>query len=222
MSVKSLGNGLKNELRPATTQSPLAVDILIPAWLVSNMDTSTQKMSGDQKTAAFTISGVSLLIVIARHIWPDKIILDQATMLLLALAALPWLTLFFKKFRIPGLGEAETQDRAQGATQNPLPPADVQPRVAAAAPSADALKVLATLWRYQRQAFGSDLTKRWTFTVHPSAREYPRFLAGLSETVNRGWVAVSPETRQCMLTNEGLAYVESNPSVREHADIYRF
>jgi hypothetical protein len=144
-------------------------------------------MSGDQKAAAFAISGVSLLIVIARHIWPAQIILDQATMLLLALAALPWLTLFFKKFKIPGVGEAETQDRAQGATQNPLPPADVQPRVAAAAPSADALKVLATLWRYQRQTFGNDLTKRWTFTVHPSAREYPRFLAGLSETVNRGW-----------------------------------
>jgi len=179
-------------------------------------------MSSSQKGAAFTISVIALLIVVARHIWPARIVLDQATLGLLALAALPWLTLFFKKVKIPGIGEAETQERTQGATQKPLPPADVQPAFTAAAPSADAMKVLATLWRYQRQSFGSDTTKRWTFTVHPFTREYPRFLTGLSEAVNRGWVAVSPETHQCMLTNDGLAYIESNQAVQQHADVYRF
>jgi hypothetical protein len=185
------------------------------------METAPQQMSNTQKSAAFTISGIALLIVIARHIWPAKIILDQATLGLFALAAAPWLTLFFKKFKIPGV-EAETQERAQGVAQKPLPPAEVQPNVTVQEPSADAKKVLATLWRYQRQSFGSDTTKRWTFTVHPFAREYPRFLGGLSEAVNRGWVAVSPETHQCMLTNDGLAYIESDRGLQQHQDVYRF
>jgi hypothetical protein len=187
------------------------------------MDASHQ-LTRTQKIAAFAISGVALLIVVARHIWPANVLLDPATLGLLALAALPWLTLFFKKFKIPGIGEAETQERSQGATQKPLPPpVEVQQQPAAvSSPSPDAKKVLATLWRYQRQSFGSDTTKRWTFTVHPSARDYPRFLSGLSEAVNRGWVAVSPETHHCMLTNDGLAYIESNKEIQEYGDIYRF
>jgi hypothetical protein len=186
------------------------------------METTPPQMNSTQKWAAFTISAIALLIVVARHVWPTKVLLDQATLGLLALAAVPWLTLFFKKFKIPGVGEAETQERAQGATQNPLPPAETQIAVSATTPSPDAMKVLATLWKYQRQSFGKDTTKRWTFTVNPSAREYPGFLAGLSEAVNRGWVAVSPETHQCMLTNDGLAYIENNPNVQQHADVYRF
>jgi hypothetical protein len=84
------------------------------------------------------------------------------------------------------------------------------------------MKVLATLWRYQRQSFPNDTTGRWAFRVDPSAQQYPRFLAGLSETVNRGWVAVSPENHQCMLTHEGLAYVESSQALQQYPDFYRF
>jgi hypothetical protein len=187
------------------------------------MDASPQ-WTRSQTIAASVISGVALLIVIARHIWPAKVLLDQATLSLLALAALPWLTLFFKKFKIPGIGEAETQERSQGTTQKPLPPpVEVQQQPAQPpSPSQDAKKVLATLWRYQRQSFGNDTTKRWTFTVHPLARDYPRFLSGLSEAVNRGWVAVSPETHQCMLTNDGLAYIEATKEVQDYGDVYRF
>jgi len=84
------------------------------------------------------------------------------------------------------------------------------------------MKVLATLWRYQRQAFASDTTKRWTFRIDPAARDYPRFLSGLAEATDRGWVAVSPENHQAMLTNEGLAYIESNPEIQNYPDVYRF
>jgi hypothetical protein len=188
------------------------------------MENAPQQMTSIQIKAAFAISGISLAVVIARHLWPTKILLDQGTLGLLALAALPWLTLFFKKFKIPGVGEAETQERAQGATQKPLPPSpEVQTDAPAQAPiSPDTTKVLATLWRYQRQTFGTDTTRRWTFTVHPFAKDYPRFLTGLAEAVIRGWVAVSPETHQCMLTNEGLAYVEGNNSVQQYGDVYTF
>ena len=188
------------------------------------MEKAPQQMTRIQLSAAFTISGIALAVVIARQLWPNKILLDQATLGLLALAALPWLTLFFKKFKIPGVGEAETQDRTQGTTQKPLPPAsDVQPAGFAPKPlSPDTLRMLATLWRYQRQYFDNDSTKRWTFTVHPFAKDYPQFLAGLAEAVNRGWVVVSPENHQCMLTNEGLKYVENSKEVQQYDDVYKF
>jgi len=173
--------------------------------------------------AAIAISSLAVLIVIARLTLPEKVVLEQATLGLLALAALPWLTLFFKKFKIPGIGEAWTQERSQGTTEKPPPPhVEVQQQPVANGPSPDAKKVLATLWRYQRQSFGSDTTKRWTFTVHPSARDYPRFLSGLSEAVNHGWVAVSPETHHCMLTNDGLAYIEATKELQDYGDVYRF
>jgi len=186
------------------------------------MNDEPQQWSCRQLWAAIVISAISLLTVTARLIWPAIIVLDQTTLGLLALSALPWLTLFLKKFKIPGVGEAETQERTQG-TQKPLPPpAEVQPNAIQAAISPDTRKVLATLWRYQRQSFGTDTTKRWTFGIHPSGRDYPRFLTGLSEAVNRGWVAVSPESHQCMLTNEGLAYIEGDQDIQNYGDIYRF
>ena len=187
------------------------------------------QLTGQQKTAAFAISGTSLLLLLLHLIFPTGVPLDSTALGLLALAAAPWLTLFFKKFKIPGIGEAETQDRTQGATEKPLPPsmnvpphAEVLQIAAAAAPSPEAKKVVATLWRYQKQTFGNDTTKRWTFAILPHAPDYARFLSGLSEALTRGWVAVSPENHQCMLTNEGLAYVESNNELQEYGDVYRF
>jgi hypothetical protein len=187
------------------------------------MEKAPMQMNGTQLKAAFAISGISLAIFLVRQIWPKMILLDQATLGLLVLAALPWLTLFFKKFKIPGIGEAETQERVQGTTQKPLPPppgAQVVTTTMVISPNTK--KVLATLWRYQRQSFGNDNTKRWTFMIYPNASEFPRYLAGVSEAVNLGWVTVSPETHQCMLTNEGLAYIEKNQELQEYGDIYRF
>lgn len=187
------------------------------------MENTPQQMSREQFIVASTISGTSILIFIAHVVVPEKVVLDQGSLALLALAALPWFTLFFKKFKIPGVGEAETQDRVQGTTPKPLPPSPELQLTAAASPlSSDAKKVLATLWRYQSQIFGSDKSKRWTFAVSPAAVEYPQFLAGLNEAVNRGWVAVSPENHQCMLTNEGLEYVENDMAIQTQEDFYRF
>jgi hypothetical protein len=188
----------------------------------TDMDAPLQ-LTRSQKFAGSAISAIALLILIVRPIWPGKILLDQGTLVLLALAALPWLTLFFKTISIPGVVDAQTRERSQGATQKPLPPmVEPQPAAAVSALSPNVKKVLATLWRYQRQTFGNDIMKRWTFAVHPCSRDYPPFLSGLSEAVNRGWVAVSPETHQCMLTNEGLAYIEANKELQDYRELYRF
>jgi hypothetical protein len=88
--------------------------------------------------------------------------------------------------------------------------------------SPSAKKVLATLWRYQHQQFGNDNSKRWTFGVNPLFNGYPQYLAGVSEGVNRGWVAVSPEAYQCMLIHEGLAYLDDNDKLTNNKDFYVF
>jgi len=181
------------------------------------------QMTPTQIKAAFAISSISLAIVLAHYIWPTIIILDKAVLGLLALAALPWLTLFFKKFKIPGVGEAETQERTQSTTEKPLPPPTaLQALAAPAQPSPNTIKLLATLWRYQRQTFKDDNTKRWTFRLTPAAKDYPQFLAGLSEAVGQGWAAVSPENDQCMLTNEGLAYVAGNEALQTYTGVWTF
>lgn len=181
-------------------------------------------MNNLQLRAGAWISGVALVVLALHVIAPDRVTLDQGTLVVLAIAALPWLTLFFKRFTITGLVDAESQDRSQGSTSNPLPPA---PQVAtqaefAPAPSPAAKKVLATLGRYQHQIFPNDRIHRWTFGVHPSSPEYADFLTGVAETVRAGWVAVSPRTHHCMLTNEGLSYVENHGEIRESRDFYAF
>src|SRR5206468_3747062 len=85
-----------------------------------------------------------------------------------------------------------------------------------------AVRVLATLWRYQTQLFGSDPSKRWTFAINPVAKEFSEYLEGLSEVVKRGWVAVSTENNQCMLTNEGLAFLGDHPEIQNSTNYYQF
>src|SRR3954471_23232104 len=82
-----------------------------------------EHMSRLQIRAASIISGLALLLVLIHIIWPAVISLDQGTLVLLALASVPWLPLFYKKLKIPGFAEAETHERSQGQTDAPLPPA---------------------------------------------------------------------------------------------------
>lgn len=75
------------------------------------MDNSTQDkspilMTTIQCIAAFAITVISLTVIIVHIIWPLKITLDNGTLILFGVAALPWLTLFWKKIKI-GNVEAE-------------------------------------------------------------------------------------------------------------------
>lgn len=184
---------------------------------------ASPEMSPLQIRVAKGISGVALGLLTLHVASGDGVKLDQGTLVVLAIAALPWMTLFFKKFTITGLVDAESRDRSQGSTTTPAPPA-AAPRVQAdeTPPSDPAKKVLATLGRYQAQMFPSEPAKRWTFGVHPRSPDFANYLTGLAETVNAGWVAVSPENHQCMLTNEGLAFLHNHPEIRDHGEFWRF
>lgn len=165
-------------------------------------------------------------LIVLRWLWPELII-DQTTVLLLAMAILPWLTLFFKKLKIPGIIEGETYERTQGITEKPLPPKESpvsvpQLKITSSTLSNDAKKILATLWKYQKQHFKEDYSRRWTFRVFPVAYQYSSYLSGLSELIKSGLVVVSPENEQCMLTNEGINFVVNNTDIQSIEDIYKF
>lgn len=178
------------------------------------------------KTQHYFIAGIISFIcfgMIALHLCCPKLSIDQTTVLILALAIIPWLTPFFKKLTIPGILEGETHERMQGTTKEPLPPKNEQQVLTSLLDlSDDAKKILATLWRYQKQHFKDDYSRRWTFKILPQAYQYSSYLSGLGELLKRGLAVVSPENEQCMLTNEGIDFITKNVEIQNTKDIYKF
>ncbi len=105
---------------------------------------------------ASIISLVCLAFIIFHLKFPN-IIFDEKILILLGIAILPWMTFFFKRFKV-GPVEGETLGRAQGKTDKPLPPKEEyikEERISVVSGeklSLDAKKVLATLWKFQKQS----------------------------------------------------------------------
>ena len=181
-----------------------------------------------QYFVAALVSLGALGLIATRKLYPSFPV-DTTTIGLFGLAVLPWLTLFFKKFKIPGIVEGESHDRIQG-TAKPKAPTLVTATNEIASPSPpnalfqelppDSQKILRTLWRYQRQLFKGDYGKRWTFAVLPNSPSYSSYLMGLAPLINKGVVAVPPDLNQCALTNEGVIFMENLDDSDIKGDFY--
>ncbi len=185
----------------------------------------TWSAEGRRSGIATLISIIAAGVCVAHWKLPTTVTLDAPTVGILFLAALPWLARFVKSLKVPGVGEAELQDRTQGETDKPVAPANLTGMAGPVQQSTlppETRKLLATLWRYQRQSFGDDISKRWTFLILPQSPQYLEFVLGLADAVQRGWVTIAPDTHQVMLTNEGLAFVEGHPEVQQHQPVYQF
>ncbi len=172
------------------------------------------------KTATVVSLGITAPAVVAafaRMVWP-ALTIDSITVALIVIAVVPWLAPIFKSLEMPGGFKVEWQ--SQGTTVNPpRPQADVSsPGVL----SADARKVLATLWQHQRFHFKDDYSKRWTFVVSPGSIEFPNYLRGLAELVGSGLASVVPETWHCALTNPGIEFCRKDASLDTATDAYHF
>ena len=163
------------------------------------------------------ITATALLAGAVRLVWP-ALTIDSVTVALIVIAVVPWLAPIFKSLKIPGGLELEYQH--QGTIPNPpRPQSDVSnPKEL----SADARKVLATLWQHQRFHFKDDYSKRWTFVVSLAAVEFPNYLRGVAELVSSGLASVVPETWHCALTNPGIEYCQKDKSLETAIDTYRF
>lgn len=178
-------------------------------------------MERPQLIAAIILSSICLAAIVIRLIWP-VLAIDDRTIFLLALGVLPWLILFFKKIKLPGGFEYESRGRKQGVTDNPPPPVNDIAPVVGNQMSSEAKKILATLWRYQKQNFKDDYSKRWTFLIYPDSVGFAQYLKGVAELVDRGLITVRSDNNQVLLTNNGIHYVEQNVELQNSSDIYNF
>ena|SRR5205823_6286226 len=186
-------------------------------------------MTTPQYIVAGIISALAFGLIVLRYCYPPFPV-DATSLGLFGLAVLPWLTLFFKKFKVPGIVEGEAHDRAQGSTP-PTPPkmaTEKNEKVPEAQPQrfkglpASAQKILRTLWRYQKQLYKEDYSRRWTFAIFPTAPGYPEYLAGLSVLLRMNLISMNPENHQSALTNEGIILMESLTDDDTKGDFYVF
>lgn len=172
-----------------------------------------------------TASGISIVAVslLILHVFWVKFTVDTTGLALIGLAALPWLTLFVKKLKLPGGLEAETSDRVQSTTKSPPPPSNVSSELEGDSSELppEAKKILATLGRYQKQHFQNNQENRWTFTVSPTVNLYEHYLKGITYLYSRGLITIG-HNHHIMLTNEGLDYVKRHSDILNNQDIYRF
>jgi hypothetical protein len=163
------------------------------------------------------ITAVALVAGGARLMWP-ALTIDSVTVALIVVAVVPWLAPIFKSLEVPGGFKVEWQNQGT-ITSPPRPQSDVSDPKAL---SADARKVLATLWQHQTFHFKDDYSKRWTFVVSPASVEFPNYLRGVAELVSNGLASVVPETWHCALTNPGIEYCRRDRSLETAVDTYRF
>jgi hypothetical protein len=64
--------------------------------------------SSDERRSGSIVSLVALVLA-AIHLWVPTLVFDTATLVLLGLAAAPWLARQFKSIEIPGIGKFESQ-----------------------------------------------------------------------------------------------------------------
>lgn len=169
---------------------------------------------------AFFISLVCLVFIGIHAFKPEWV--DKITLILLSIGIAPWLTRFFTKIKFGDI-EARSAGRSQSSTNRLPPPAEPQPTE----PSRDTLsteskKILATLWKYQKQTFKDDYSKRWMFRLFPNAVHYSTYLTAVVELLKTGLIALDPEKDYLMLTNEGISFIDRSSELQNYTDIYKF
>jgi hypothetical protein len=89
--------------------------------------------------------------------------------------------------------------------------------------SADAQKVIATLWCYQTKLFQEDYTKRWTFFISPQSADFVHFWTGLAELIKSGLVTLNPQNQHVLLTDAGIAFCKKHSiEIEKEKDVYAF
>ena len=58
--------------------------------------------------------------------------------------------------------------------------------------------------------------------MFPTVPRYAAYLCGIAELLQYGLISINPKNDQCMLTNEGLDFVEKSEALQNFEDIYKF
>ncbi len=89
-------------------------------------------------------------------------------------------------------------------------------------PSADAKRILATIWQHQKKNFGDDFSKLWSFRVLPNSEVYGTFMVGFAELLKLGLVGWTRKDGQALLTEKGIEYLKKHPELQKSSDVYQF
>lgn len=76
-------------------------------------------------------------------------------------------------------------------------------------PTNEAWDLLATLWKYQKQDFGDDKTKKWFLSILPQTPDFADFCLGFSTLYHLRLIHVG-HGFQTALTDKGYQFCEQN------------
>lgn len=108
----------------------------------------------------------------------------------------------------PGMG---LKRKAQASTTEPPEPTGKKALELIEDLSLEAKEVISTLWKHQKQYFPDNPRKgRWSFLVGAGSSYFADYLMGVGESFKKGLVTIDPKSGQCLLTDAGIYYCESN------------
>jgi hypothetical protein len=116
---------------------------------------------------------------------------------------------FLGRITSAGVGPAWVSTAAAPAPPGPPRPSQSEDDISL---SAQASKLLSTLWCHQREHFTDEPQKRWTFAISPGIPLYREFLRGVADALEYGLVAVNPENHHVMLSDAGMWYCQQRAS----------
>jgi len=190
-----------------------------------NIQIQMDKILNFMKKYVNIIFGAVIFILIITHgLFNSRFLVDNTTIfLLLILLILPYVSkiIYFKYKDF----EVNLEEREQGSS-SPILPQSQTIQKSENLSDKDFLpiekQIISTLYKYQNQSFPNDFTKRWTFVITPRYKYYPEYLIGISKLLEKGFIAVIPENYHCMLTNEGLDYVNKHKGIYDEKVVFTF
>jgi hypothetical protein len=176
---------------------------------------------------------VACVIICFVHLAASEWKADWVLFAFVVLCFIPWLGYVFESIGGDNWG-AKYRKTKQGSTAASTPtPAPPQPPATAPAAAArvgepapavirmvqqpspapdqfiySEMKILATLWKYQKIHFSGSPQQRWTFTVGQGSPEYTTFSLGFLQLVRKGLADIAPNNAQVMLTEAGYAFCQ--------------
>lgn len=180
--------------------------------LPNGMDSVTKGQESERDKAAHLMATVCGLVAVCHAFDWAKV--DQWTIVLIAMAFLPWLGFFVSKVGPDGVhptnppsgmaereGLRKAKSLSEDSTQQIVPLTQVSP---------GSRKVFKTLVHYQIDQFGISANQRWVFTIPFGEPSYPQFMSGIVELVKLGLVSLDEASGMFGLTDEGVRFYEQN------------
>lgn len=195
----------------------LLVIAIVLVWSIGNLD----KFNDVPRRAL----PAACAIVATIHFYNSSGRADWILIVVLAVGAAPWLSKYIKSISHKGIEFAEQGSvflapQPQAPPPGPPPPGQAnapQPQPAGGQPpvltfnllSYHEKKILATLWKYQRQLFGENREPRWTFIVLNESPSNMAFSLGCLGLFGKNLAGTAPNG-QIMLSNAGFDFCGLN------------